>query len=115
MSDNRNDCAELFVNGSDDAVESADRNDRADVKRMFDDLVEHLWYRGVHEADPLLAYAADVIAYLSPPDGHLAVMLTIDHVKREATRSPDHVEDDLHSITDACYLAWERYTEQENQ
>lgn len=80
---------------------------------MSDDIAARLWSWSVHTGDPLFAEAAAVIERLSPPDGCLAVMLTIDHVRREATRSPDQVENDLHSVTDACYLAWERYTEQE--
>jgi hypothetical protein len=55
------------------------------------------------------------IECLRPPDGRLAVMLTVDHVEREATQTPSHAIEDLRSVADACYIAWVRYTEQENQ
>jgi hypothetical protein len=82
---------------------------------MRDDIVERLWSWSVHTGDPLFAEAAAEIERLRPPDGCIAVMLTADHVEREATASLDHVEDDLRSLAYACYLAWTRYTEQENQ
>lgn len=82
---------------------------------VSDGLVERLWSWSVHTGDGLFAEAAAELERLRPPDGHLAVMLAIDHVEREATQMPSHAIEDLRSVADACYVAWARYTEQENQ